>query len=54
MNFKSKRDIAYIEYIEKALDEAEKELEDPNTKFLTHEEIFEKLRNEINKSKKNH
>ena len=47
--FKSKHTIKYNEYIEKALDEAEKELENPNTKFLTHEEIFERLRNEINK-----
>ena len=39
----------YKKYIEKALDEAEKELENPNTVFLTHEEVFEKLRNEINK-----
>lgn len=39
----------YEKYIEKALDEAEKELENPDTVFLTHEEVFEKLRNEINK-----
>lgn len=44
--FKPKK---YNEYIEKALDEAEKELENPNTVFLTHEEVFEKLRNKINK-----
>lgn len=40
---------AYTKYIEKALDEAEKELENPNTIFLTHKEVFEKLKNEINK-----
>lgn len=38
----------YNEYIEKALDEAEKEAEDPNTKYLTHEEIFDKLRRNLN------
>ena len=47
--FESKNSKKYNEYIEKALDEAEKELENPNTVFLTHKEIFEKLRNEINK-----
>ena len=45
-------DAKYNEYIEKALDEADKEAEDPNTQYLTHDEIFERLRNEINKSKK--
>ena len=38
-DFKNK----YLE-VEKALDEADKEAEDPNTKFLTHEEVFEKIR----------
>lgn len=47
--FESKNSKKYNEYIEKALDEAEKELENPNTVFLTHKEIFKKLRNEINK-----
>lgn len=47
--FESKNSKKYNEYIEKALDEAEKELENLNTIFLTHKKIFEKLRNEINK-----
>jgi len=34
--------------IDKLLDETEKELEDPNTKYLTHVEIFSKLRRIIN------
>lgn len=42
------KDAEYNEYIEKALDEAEKEAEDPNTKYLTHEEIFDKLRRNLN------
>lgn len=37
-------DIEYHEYVEKALDEADKQAEDPNTKYLTHEEVFGKLR----------
>ena len=38
----------YDEYIEKALDEAEKQAEDPNTKYLSHEEIFSRIRGELN------
>ena len=30
--------------IEKILDEMDKEIADPNAKFLTHEEVFSKLR----------
>lgn len=30
--------------IEKMLDEAEKEIDDPNTKFITHEEMIEHAR----------
>lgn len=30
--------------MEKVIDEMEKEIEDPNTKFLTHEEVFSKTR----------
>lgn len=41
------RDAKYNEYIEKALDEADKEADDPNTKYLTHEEIFDKLRRDL-------
>lgn len=38
----------YQEYIEKALDEADEEAENPNTKKLTHKEVFNKLRKMIN------
>ena len=32
-------DAEYNEYIEKELDEADKEAENPNTKYYTHEEM---------------
>ncbi len=32
-------DLEYMEYIENELDEADKEAEDPNTKYYTHEEM---------------
>ena len=32
-------DAEYNEYIENALDEADREAEDPNTKYCTHEDI---------------
>ena len=32
-------DVEYNEYIENALDEADREAEDPNTKYYTHEEM---------------
>ena len=38
--------------IEKALDEAEEILENPNTKYLTHEQVFSKARGIINGTKK--
>ena len=41
-------DIEYNEYIEKALDEADQEASDPNTKYLTHDEVFGSLRRKIN------
>lgn len=41
------KDAAYNAYIEKALDEADKEAEDPDTKYLTHAEIFNKLRRNL-------
>ena len=41
----------YNEYIENALDEADKEAEDPNTKYYTHEEVFGKIRRKINGEK---
>ena len=37
--------------IEKALDEAEKEAEDSNTKYYSHEEVFDSLRGIINGKK---
>ena len=37
--------------IEKALDEAEKEAEDPSTKYYSHEEVFGSLRGIINGKK---
>lgn len=44
-------DEEYDEYIENALLESEKELDDPNTKYLTHEEVFGKLRKKLNNEK---
>lgn len=44
-------DAKYNEYIEKALDEAEKDLDNPNTKYLTHEEVFSKARRLIDGEK---
>ena len=34
-------DLEYNEYIENALDEADKEAENPNTKYYTHEEMMQ-------------
>lgn len=44
-------DAKYNAYIEKALDEAEKDLDNPNTKYLTHEEVFSKARRLIDGEK---
>ena len=33
-----------IEYIEYSLDEADAEAENPNTKYLKHKEVFEKIK----------
>lgn len=41
----------YSEYIEDALDEAEKEAENENTKYLTHEEVFDTLRRNLDEQK---
>lgn len=41
-------DIEYNKYIENALDEADKQAEDSNTRYLTHKEVFEKLRRKLN------
>ena len=45
------KDAEYNEYIEKALDQAEKALDNPNTKYLTHEEVFSKARRLIDGEK---
>ena len=44
-------DAEYNEYIENALDEAEKELDDPNTKYYTHEEMMKMAREVIDRKK---
>ena len=44
-------DAEYNEYIENALDEAEKELDDPNTKYYTHEEMMQMAREVIDGKK---
>lgn len=41
-------DAEYNEYIENALDEAEKEAENPDTKYLSNEEVFGKIRRNLN------
>ena len=38
----------YDEYVENALDEADREAEDPNTRYYSHEEIFERIRRKLN------
>lgn len=45
------KDAEYNEYIEKALDQAEKDLDNPNTKYLSHEEVFSKARRLIDGEK---
>lgn len=40
-------DAEYNEYIETALDEADKVSEDSNTKYYTHDELVSKLRSEL-------
>lgn len=44
-------ELEYEEYIEKELDEADKEAEDTNTKYYSHEE-FKKITREIIDGKK--
>ena len=44
-------ELEYNEYIENALDEADKEAEDPNTKYFTHEEVFGSIRRKLNGEK---
>ena len=43
--------LEYNEYIENALDEADKEAENPNTKYLTHEEVFGSIRRKLSEEK---
>ena len=45
------KDAEYNEYIEKALDQSEKDLDNPNTKYLTHDEVFSKARRLIDGEK---
>lgn len=44
-------DREYDDYIENALNEADKEAEDPNTKYLSHEEVFGKIKRKFNGEK---
>lgn len=46
-------DIEYDEYVENELDEADREAEDPNTKYYTHEEMKQMARRIIDGDKKN-
>ena len=41
----------YNEYIENALDEADREAENPNTKYYTHEEVFGEIRRKLDEEK---
>ena len=38
----------YDEYVENALDEADREAEDSNTRYYSHEEVFGKIRRKLN------
>lgn len=38
----------YTKYVENALDEADKESENPNAKYYNHEELFKEIRRNIN------
>lgn len=40
-------DAEYNQYVENALDEADRESENPNTKYYTHEELISKIRSEL-------
>ena len=44
-------DLEYKEYIENILDEADKEAENPNTKYYSHEEFKEMTKKIIDKEK---
>lgn len=41
-------DVEYEEYVENALEESEREAEDTNTRYYTHEEVFGQLRRKLN------
>ena len=45
------KDLEYNEYIENALDDADREAENPNTKYLSHEEVFGSIRRKLNEEK---
>ena len=44
-------DLEYDEYVENELDKADKEAENPNTKYYTHEEVFGTIRGKLNGEK---
>ena len=44
-------DLEYDEYVENELDKADKEAENPNTKYYTHEEVFGTIRRKLNGEK---
>ena len=41
-------EMEYNKYVENALDEADKEADNPKTQYYTHEEIFNKIRRNLN------
>lgn len=41
------KDVTYDDYIEHALDEADEEANNPNTKYYTHEEVFSNVKRRI-------
>ena len=45
------KNVNYNEYIERALDEADEEAQDENTKYYTHDELFSKMRRFIDDAK---
>lgn len=44
-------DAGYIDYLERALDDADNEAENSNTKYLKHEEVFGKIRRKLDDEK---
>ena len=47
----TERNLEYKFDVEKAMDESEEFLNEPSTEYLTHEEVFSKLRGKINEKK---